>query len=282
MKSLTNRSLSVLADDLMSWALRPLFRHAISRKRISWFFFQQCLQPRSKDSTKSCITIKSENLMDFLGTSPANTGLVLAGGSDHDVTQQELRQMSNLNSVKFFVQNLDFEETENIKLLPIGVQDMKWARSGMAWNYRRQFRRNTKKSKILVGPFGMTHSERIRCLNSARASSLCDVKFASLSSYGYAKLSSEYLFIACPRGNGLDTHRLWETLYRGSIPVLVSSNFSKTLLSYGLPVAEISDWDDLLELDQRFVERNLEMLRNANMSYLKQSWWINRFTAALD
>ena len=27
-------------------------------------------------------------------------------------------------------------------------------------------------------------------------------------------------FVLCPRGNGVDTHRLWETLYMGSIPIV--------------------------------------------------------------
>ena len=29
-----------------------------------------------------------------------------------------------------------------------------------------------------------------------------------------------HTFVFCPRGNGIDTHRLWETLYMGSIPIV--------------------------------------------------------------
>jgi hypothetical protein len=29
--------------------------------------------------------------------------------------------------------------------------------------------------------------------------------------------------VACPRGNGLDTHRVWEALYLGAVPVLERS-----------------------------------------------------------
>ncbi len=38
----------------------------------------------------------------------------------------------------------------------------------------------------------------------------------------YSRLS-EYKFWICPRGNGLDTHRAWEALYVGAVPVIKRS-----------------------------------------------------------
>ena len=42
-----------------------------------------------------------------------------------------------------------------------------------------------------------------------------------------------HLFVLCPRGNGVDTHRVWETLYMGSIPILM------IYLSYSLITGQI-------------------------------------------
>ncbi len=36
----------------------------------------------------------------------------------------------------------------------------------------------------------------------------------------YLEKLSKYEFILCPWGNGLDTHRIWETIYAGSIPII--------------------------------------------------------------
>lgn len=50
-------------------------------------------------------------------------------------------------------------------------------------------------------------------------------------------------FVLCPRGNGLDTHRLWETLYMGSIPIV------KRDIGYDdfsdLPICFIDHWKEV-------------------------------------
>ena len=58
-----------------------------------------------------------------------------------------------------------------------------------------------------------------------------------------ANISAEFKFVACPRGNGTDTHRFWETLYRGSIPVVKSSEWSKLIAELGIPVLQLKQWD---------------------------------------
>lgn len=56
----------------------------------------------------------------------------------------------------------------------------------------------------------------------------------------------EHDFVLCPRGNGLDTHRLWETLYMGGIPVLRRTEFEPSLVT-GLPVLIVREWTELLD-----------------------------------
>lgn len=50
-------------------------------------------------------------------------------------------------------------------------------------------------------------------------------------------------FVLCPRGNGVDTHRLWETLYMGSIPIVVRHPALRDFAD--LPVAWINDWTEV-------------------------------------
>jgi hypothetical protein len=81
-----------------------------------------------------------------------------------------------------------------------------------------------------------------------------------------------HTFVLCPRGNGVDTHRMWETLYMGSIPIvkrdIAMDDFSD------LPICFINDWT---EVTPEFL--NTEKLRiengNWNMDKLKMSYWIS-------
>ena len=56
---------------------------------------------------------------------------------------------------------------------------------------------------------------------------------------------SKYAFVASPFGNGLDTHRLWEALILGCIPIIITSELDSLLED--LPVLIIKDWSDITE-----------------------------------
>ena len=50
-------------------------------------------------------------------------------------------------------------------------------------------------------------------------------------------------FVVCPFGNGPDTHRTWEVLMLGRIPIVEKSPLNKVY--EGLPIAEIDDWNKI-------------------------------------
>lgn len=58
----------------------------------------------------------------------------------------------------------------------------------------------------------------------------------------FIDLVSDYRFVISPRGNGLDIHSVWETLYVGSIPIVIGNNVWNT---YNLPILKIKKWEDL-------------------------------------
>ncbi|MBI3508307.1 MAG: hypothetical protein HY069_01540 [Chlamydiia bacterium] len=61
-------------------------------------------------------------------------------------------------------------------------------------------------------------------------------------------------FVLAPRGAGLDTYRLWEALYVGSIPIVKTSSLD--LLYEGLPVLIVQDWSEVTEsfLEEKYRE----------------------------
>jgi hypothetical protein len=52
-------------------------------------------------------------------------------------------------------------------------------------------------------------------------------------------------FMACPEGNGIDTHRTWECLYIGCIPVMKRSVF--TSFFEHLPICFVNNWEEITE-----------------------------------
>lgn len=77
-------------------------------------------------------------------------------------------------------------------------------------------------------------------------------------------------FVLCPRGNGIDTHRLWETLYMGSIPIVVKTIGLDEFTD--LPILFIDKWEDVNE--EFLIEKYNEIISSSwNMDKLKFSYW---------
>lgn len=79
-------------------------------------------------------------------------------------------------------------------------------------------------------------------------------------------------FAICPRGNGVDTHRLWETLYMGSIPVVIKHD---ALMEFNdLPILFVDKWEDVTE---EFLNNKYDEMQETkwNMDKLKFSYWEN-------
>ncbi len=87
-------------------------------------------------------------------------------------------------------------------------------------------------------------------------------------------------FVLCPRGNGVDTHRLWETLYMGGIPIVRRRDCWLPLLT-DLPVVVVDEWSEALDPDFRSREWHRISHEEWSMTSLRQSTWIARILAAI-
>ena len=77
-------------------------------------------------------------------------------------------------------------------------------------------------------------------------------------------------FTLSPRGNGVDTHRLWEALYMGSIPIVKYEITHDNVKD--LPILFV---DDFSEITESFLNEKYEEMINKewNMDKLKLSYW---------
>ena len=60
----------------------------------------------------------------------------------------------------------------------------------------------------------------------------------------YLRLLGEHEFSACPRGNGIDTHRIWESLYLGVVPIVERTGLTEHWSACGIPLVLVDDWSE--------------------------------------
>ena len=66
----------------------------------------------------------------------------------------------------------------------------------------------------------------------------------------YASNIQKSHFVLAPWGNGIDTHRIWESLMVETIPVMLSNNFSNNFYNLGIPILLIEKWEELNKLNK--------------------------------
>lgn len=60
----------------------------------------------------------------------------------------------------------------------------------------------------------------------------------------YLQSLASYKYAICPAGNGIDSHRLWECLYLGVIPILLKNTFTQKFAA-AFPCVVLDSWEDL-------------------------------------
>lgn len=184
----------------------------------------------------------SDHLQDFLSnfSSDIKAKVIISGNGDHDFHSIPEEIPSSVK--KLYLQNSFISDGHRIETLPIGVENLRYGVNGLPHNL--QFNpRSQRQNKILMGPFGLTHPDRIQAFDEFQHHNQCVELIQDRVTPGeYSKLMSQYQYVASVRGNGVDTHRLWEALYRGCVPLLKEDSWSKSLVQLQIPHRLIKEW----------------------------------------
>jgi len=187
-----------------------------------------------------------------LTNSPRRT--LIAGNSDHDFTA--LSQIPHDGFDSFYLQNSFISNDKNIFTLPIGIENLSIGINGLPNNLKVTKDWSSRSTKVMVGPFSPTHTEREELLKvTERDTKVFEIIKGPLSPKRFAQEMNEYKFVACPRGNGIDTHRFWEALYRGSVPIVIASKWSNSLKYLDLPLIEVSNWAEAGDAIKEFTNQ---------------------------
>jgi hypothetical protein len=59
----------------------------------------------------------------------------------------------------------------------------------------------------------------------------------------YLQNLSTHKYAICPPGNGIDSHRIWEALYLGVIPIMLRSVFTEEIAKH-VPCVLLNTWEE--------------------------------------
>ena len=91
----------------------------------------------------------------------------------------------------------------------------------------------------------------------------------------YKDKIAKHKFLLSPWGNGIDTHRLWEALYSGTIPVTKKHDLYQSFTT--LPILQVDDYFSLTEESLHFEFENFYKNRQSyNLSELDFEYWKSR------
>lgn len=172
--------------------------------------------------------------------------------SDYSLTDDIVDELlKNKNIIKIFSQNPNCKLDQKIQILPIGLQNSMFYPNinDNCVNLIQVIRETYFKRKenlLYVNINPQTFSYRKDVLASIQ--NVFPQK-PKMDNKDYLYDLSKHMFCLCIRGNGVDTHRFWESLYLGVVPVIINNkhtnmhNFVQYLKKGYVPFVEIIDDD---------------------------------------
>ncbi len=235
-------------------------------------------------NNKTIFFVKTDYLDNQAWNVTKNYTVLLTHNSDYGIDFSKFKKFLQCGKYKYwFAENLYINEPR-LFALPIGLMN-KDAHTYSRFNLMMEIKKkNIKPTKLLLLSFSIENNvvKRQQCADSfinktfVTYNAVQKVKniLGDVKKYDWKffHIMLDHLFIACPEGNGIDTHRFWETLYMGRYPVVLHNTVNDAFSD--LPVLILNKWEDFEKEYLIFLER----IKNKEFSYKKltQEYWIER------
>lgn len=220
------------------------------------------------------IFIPGEKLTEFLELAGehVNARTLVTGNSD----QNFIEPVELPSSVSLWLcQNSAISNLKEVRTLPIGIENLRLGRSGLP-KYFKPHRGTASINRVLVPPMSPTNIIRLPTIFEAmKRPDVFEVRRTLLAEREYFSMTRDFRFIFCCEGNGFENHRIWETLYQGSFPVMFNSLWSNSLKYLRLPILYIDSLDEInANLLQEFADKNSNFTPNT-LETLWIPYWKN-------
>jgi hypothetical protein len=195
--------------------------------------------------------------------------------SDASFEMKHLKICDSNSIISVYSQNIDCDFHKKLNILPIGIANSMWNHGDLEILSKTMNKNVIKNKSIYINLNYNTYSYRKIVLNSIHNIK----KVTTLLPYNqYLEQLAEHRFCLCVRGNGLDTHRFWESLYLKVIPIVINNHITQLnkfllyLRQLNVPFIEIKDANEINE--ERFSQALYEDIK-IDTSALKICHYIN-------
>ena len=159
----------------------------------------------------------------------------------------------------------------NIRSIPIGIENDFWLKDKKQQMIRKM-EKAPKFKNLIYCNHNVKNNPKIRQkpYDVLSGESWATVHHGSTSFEIYLDNIYNHPFVVCPEGNGIDTHRLWECLYMGTIPV-VTKNINNSFYE-DLPILF---WDSWEQMEEKFLYDSYMQIRSKywNLEKLEFEYW---------
>ncbi len=255
---------------------------------VDFVFSSDIIEDRNEDYNKLIPTFDINKLKDinivYLHTMYKNQFFELIKNLDKKfiiVTHNSDINITNVdnlpkNVIKWHSQNVNCIN-ERLYSLPIGLENSKWFPHIQKQSKILDKVKEPKSIKNLVYMNHNIHTnlkERVVPYNLLNNKSFVTLEYGSNGQDfdWYIHNIYNHKFVICPEGNGIDTHRKWESLYLNTIPIEkrnINSRFYEDL-----PICLVESWEQITE---EFLNREYNRIMNTvwNLDKLDMFYWKN-------
>jgi hypothetical protein len=188
------------------------------------------------------VFVKTDILSWFLDNRKIDTPITLVTGvSDLSPSPEDCRRIIVNPNIKKWIGCNILRSNPKIVKMPIGVGEPERINGNHATLERLHAARipwEDKSDDICVPYHGGTHASR------AMTPTLPKLEFED-----YMRAISQHKFVICRRGNGVDTHRICETLLMGSVPVIEHSGLDDMYSQWPCLLVNSLDYVDTSEFE---------------------------------
>jgi len=218
-------------------------------------------------------TIYAKQLLELIA-SVQREFIIITHNSDVNI-DESFRMPKNV--LKWYSQNVNVVDPR-IESIPIGLENNRWFQSEMKKEKmeNRVLHPRIYKNTVYMNHNASTNPEKREFLYSLFGGESWVTSERGKNGRGFTEYLEDiydHNFVICPEGNGMDTHRTWETLYMRSIPI-EKRNINNQFYT-DLPICFVDDWS---EITLAFLGSEYKRIKNGvwNMKKLTFEYWRNK------
>jgi hypothetical protein len=214
-----------------------------------------------------------EQFMNFItNNNPRNRFVLVTQNSDRNFSQEMYNAIDKFVN-KIYAINATCIGEKLIKV-PLGFNDT-------AINYISNIEQQSEKNNLIYCNFKICHHpERKECFDYFGKFDWVDIypegmhNIKQMPFTDFYNILKTYKYCISPRGAGIDTHRTYESIYFGVIPIVKRNELSD--LYKELPILLVDDWK---EITKEFLEENYNKLYSNLTEWVdkNKNWYITDY-----